>query len=107
MFLKNNLLFSYNKTTQEMRGRSMRQIAASYLQFIKDEKGLSPNTLESYSRDIRDFCDFLETLQITNPNEISHTDLMRYMSNLERRGKSNGTISRIAASLRSFFGDMY
>lgn len=85
----------------------MRQIAASYLQFIKNEKGLSPNTLESYSRDIRDFCDFLETLQITNPNEISQTDLMRYMSSLESRGKSNATISRIAASLRSFFGYMY
>lgn len=85
----------------------MRQIAASYLDYIKIEKGLSPNTLESYNRDIRDFCDFLETLQITEPNEISHTDLMRYMSALESRGKSNATISRVAASLRSFFGYMY
>lgn len=85
----------------------MREVAAKYLEFIKYEKRLSANTLESYNRDIRDFCDFLETQQISLPKEVSSTDLMRYLSTLEVSGKSNATISRVAASLRSFFGYMY
>lgn len=85
----------------------MRTTAAAYLDFIKYDRGLSENTLESYTRDLRDFCDYIETLAIHSPSEISSTDLMRYLSALELNGKSNATISRIAASLRSFFGYMY
>lgn len=85
----------------------MRKTAAQYLEFIKIDKGLSANTLESYTRDILSFCDFLETQHIEQPKEISGTDLMRFLSALELGGKSNATISRMAASLRSFFGYMY
>lgn len=85
----------------------MRKTTAQYLDFIKFDKGLSANTLESYTRDLRDFCDFLETQHIEQPKDISSTDLMRYLSALELGGKSNATISRMAASLRSLFGYMY
>ena len=91
----------------KVQGFLMRTTAAAYLNFIKYDRGLSENTLESYQRDLRDFCEYIETLSVTKPSEISSTDLMRYLSALELNGKSNATISRIAASLRSFFGYMY
>ncbi len=85
----------------------MKNAITKYFEFIQFDKALSASTMESYNRDLRHFCDFLESQKITSPTEISSTDLMRYLSALEQNGKSNATISREAASLRSFFGYMY
>ncbi len=78
-----------------------------YLNYIKYQKKLSDNTLESYTRDIRYFCDFAQLNGLNSPSEVSLTDLLRFIRELESQKKSNATISRIIASIRSFFGYMY
>lgn len=78
-----------------------------YLDYIKYQKKLSENTFESYARDLRDFCEFANLNGLKTPGEVSVTDLLRYVRELEAQKKSNATISRIIASIRSFFGYMY
>lgn len=78
-----------------------------YLNYIKYQKKLSDNTLESYTRDIRYFCDFAQLNGLNTLSDVSLTDLLRFVRELEAQKKSNATISRIIASLRSFFGYMY
>ena len=78
-----------------------------YLDYIKYQKKLSENTFESYARDLRDFCEFANLNGLSMPSEVSVTDLLRYVRELEAQKKSNATISRIIASIRSFFGYMY
>lgn len=85
----------------------MKSAVEKYLQFIEFDKGLSKNTLESYGRDLRDFIIFLESRNIVQLNAVLPTDLTRYLTTLEDLSKSKSTISRVAASLRSFFGYMY
>lgn len=78
-----------------------------YLNYIKYQKKLSDNTLESYSRDMSYFCKFAESNGLNQASEVSLTDLLRFVRELEAQNKSNATISRVIASIRSFFGYMY
>lgn len=78
-----------------------------YLNYIRYQKKLSDNTLESYSRDMRCFCEFAESNGLKQASEVSLTDLLRFVRELEAQNKSNATISRVIASVRSFFGYMY
>lgn len=78
-----------------------------YLDYIKYQKKLSENTFESYARDLRSFCEFAHLNGLNTPAEVSLTDLLRFVRELEAQKKSNATISRIIASIRSFFGYMY
>lgn len=78
-----------------------------YLDYIKYQKKLSENTFESYARDLRSFCEFAHLNGLNSPAEVSLTDLLRFVRELESEKKSNATISRIVASIRSFFGYMY
>lgn len=85
----------------------MIKLTEKYLEYIQLEKSLSKNTVESYTRDLRDLFLFLEKRDITTVSEVSAFDLMHYLSELETAGKSVATISRMAATIRSFFGYMY
>lgn len=84
----------------------MRDYIELYLVYIQSEKVLSTNTVQSYGRDLRDLFTYLNNRGLTQIQEISAYDLMSYLSALESDGKSPSTISRMAATLRSFFGYM-
>lgn len=80
---------------------------AQYFKHLRDEKNLAINTLESYERDLRQVVVFLTDQGIEQVEQVKTFDLMRYLDALEAEGKSSATISRISATLRSFFGYIY
>ena len=73
-----------------------------YEAWLAQEKRVAVNTLSSYLRDVRQFADWAgqEHLDIT---QMSQDDIRFYAQHLERKGKSNATIVRSVAALKSFY----
>ena len=76
------------------------QILAEYLDFLEIEKGLSKNTLEAYRRDLSNFFDFYNDIDIS---KIQRTQINSYVRNLHEKKYSPNSIMRKIASLRGFF----
>ncbi len=78
---------------------------AGYESWLANEKKAAVNTLSSYVRDIRQFSEWMEDRGIPLP-QATQDDVKDYARFLERHGKSNATVVRSIASLKSFYGYM-
>lgn len=74
-----------------------------YLAFLVVEKGLAPNTLESYGRDLRDFASFLGGQHISRVEDIQATAVLAYLIHLRNRGMAAASRARHLVTLRGFF----
>lgn len=74
----------------------------NFLDFLQNDKKLSDNTLQSYNRDIKLYCNYLEKNDI-DMIKTDEEDIKTYLDNLKTNGKAVSTISRNLASLRSFY----
>ena len=73
-----------------------------FLEFLQNEKKLSMNTLQSYSRDINQYQNYLDTNRI-NYVKVDNEQVTQYLNYLQEIGKKTSTISRNLASIRSFY----
>ena len=88
-----------------------KSIIQDYASFLKIERGMSPNTVASYARDVRAFFEATDLL----PREVAGEDIVRYLGGLAGRrggagksrdlprGLSKRSQARILSALRSFF----
>lgn len=79
------------------------QILSQYLDFLEIEKGLSPNTIDAYRRDLGDFLDFCCTKGAEELNSIERTHVNSYMLALHDKKYTATSVMRKIASLRGFF----
>ena len=80
----------------------MEKQVKSFLEFIKNDKKLSDNTLQSYKRDIIQFNGYLEQKKV-NYAKATKKDIEEYLEYLKEQGKKTSTVSRSLASVRSFY----
>ncbi|MFN3739396.1 MAG: site-specific tyrosine recombinase XerD [Thermodesulfovibrionales bacterium] len=73
------------------------KILRSYLDYLSAEKGLSPNTIESYGRDIKKFLFFLK-----NKTNFTRRDISLFIERLRIEGHNSSSIARYLSSIRSF-----
>jgi integrase/recombinase XerD len=74
-----------------------------FLNFLVVEKGLSPNTIEAYSRDLSQYFLFLESQGVTDVGQTQIDTLYEYLGTLRTRKLSSRTQARILSALRSFY----
>ena len=74
----------------------------NFLEFLKNEKKLSDNTLESYKRDLKQFKSFVEKYSL-HYHRINEQDIVDYLEELKSDGKKASSISRSLAAIRSFY----
>ncbi len=74
-----------------------------FINFLRVEKGLSPNTLESYSRDLIGYLRFLKTQGITSVLQTQTDTLYEYLKKLRARDLSSRSQARALSALRSFY----
>ena len=74
----------------------------SFLEFLKVEKKMSINTLQSYERDVLQFSKYLDENKL-NYAKIKQEDIKDYLNHLQEIGKKTSSISRSLASIRSFY----
>ncbi len=75
---------------------------SGYEIWLAREKRAAPNTLSSYLRDVRQFGQWAggERLSLS---QVNQEDVRQYAQNLEAKGKSNATVVRSVAALKSFY----
>ena len=71
--------------------------------YLREEKQLSENTTISYTRDIRQFSDWLKRDSNLDLIRVDREDIASYLSYMQGIGKSASTISRCAASLKCLY----
>lgn len=74
-----------------------------YLAFLVIEKGLRPKTLEAYTRDLRDFLDFLEERGRKADETTITGPLTLFLVHLHEQGLSPRSLARKTSALRGFY----
>lgn len=74
-----------------------------FVDFLKNGKSASENTVQAYRRDISQFLDFLHSIGVEEPDLASSEVLAEYTAHLQELGRSESTVSRSVASIRGFY----
>lgn len=72
---------------------------AEFLYYLRYERHLSSNTVESYGRDLQDFFRFCHD----SPNALARDSVIAYLENLRGQSRSSATIARRLAALKAFY----
>lgn len=81
----------------------MRDQLQLFIRFLSDDRGLAPNTLDSYERDIAQYLDYLEESGVGTLAETGKTHLSGYVMRQKQKGRSAATLTRSIVSLRGFY----
>lgn len=74
-----------------------------YLNFLAVERGASLNTLDAYSRDIRQFLDFAKAEGVSSPVVVGPEHVTAFLVTLRERGLSSTSLNRKLAAVRGFY----
>lgn len=83
--------------------RRWEEISRRYRIYIKLEKRLSDNTVESYMRDLQQFAHYILRMWDVPPRKVEPQMIERYMAWLFDRGREKSSQARILSGLKSFF----
>ena len=84
----------------------MNALLRRYHQYLRLEKGLSGNTLEAYTEDLRKLLDFL-SFDGQDFRTVSVDDLHQFMAGLADVGISARSMARVLSGIRSFYRFLY
>ncbi len=75
----------------------------AFLDSLAVERGLSPNTIAAYRRDLRDHLAFLVSRGLRDLAEVDESHLIVYLGQLRRSGVSPATVMRKLSAIRGFY----
>ena len=81
----------------------MENLVTAFINYLREEKKLSQNTLMSYKRDIEQYIMYLQDKNVENIQQSSKTTISTYMNHQNKQGRAITTISRSLASIRAFY----
>ena len=81
----------------------MEHLLDQFLNYLVVERGLSPNTLDSYSRDLIKYLEYLSRKGIKDINETSDLTVISFFTSLKKDGLSNRSIARNLSSIKMFY----
>jgi len=79
---------------------------AEYLQSLRTERRLSPNTSAAYSRDLAALSDFCERESVAGLSELDSYHIRRFAAESHRKGLAPRSIARRLSAVRSFLGTL-
>lgn len=77
------------------------EVIKEYIDYIKDKKRLSQNTIASYYTDIKKYSEYLVRKE-TALGDVVENDIISYIIELEKANISVSTVSRMISSIKSF-----
>ncbi|MYL48390.1 site-specific tyrosine recombinase XerD [Halobacillus litoralis] len=81
----------------------MQHALEDFFHYLTVERGLSPNTIQSYKRDLSQYDRFLQQeLGVKSWDEMTRSHIMKYLHHLNDQGRSSATIARLLSSIRLF-----
>ncbi|ABD99744.1 site-specific tyrosine recombinase XerD [Ligilactobacillus salivarius] len=82
---------------------AINNILMDYLHYLKVERGLSENTINSYGIDFKLFLEYLRENEIPSFKQVNKEVIVNYMQSEKNNNKANSSILRSVSSLRKFF----
>jgi integrase/recombinase XerC len=76
---------------------------AVFVAHLRDERGLSPHTVEAYRRDVTQFLSFAGRAGVTDPAAVEPLLLRRFLALQRTRGLAASSIARKGTALRTLF----
>jgi integrase/recombinase XerD len=83
--------------------RSHAFFLARFTDYIGLEKGLSPETIDAYQRDLARFAEYAESKAVAAPVDIAAKLLREYVYHLKDLGLSPASIRRNISAIRTYF----
>lgn len=81
----------------------MNAYIGEYTDFMKNTCHKSKNTVESYRRDVKQYITYLDETGISAITDTTQTNILSYIMLLKKRGRAASTVSRVLASIRSYY----
>ncbi len=78
----------------------------AFLDYLRVERGLSSNSIQAYSNDLKKYLQFLATRKIKDIREVKRDDIVDFLFFL-RENASISSIARILSSIRNFHRFLY
>ncbi len=78
-------------------------LIGSFIDYLNVERGLSPNTLQAYRRDLSQFRDWLKKDFL----RVNSTLIGSYLATLRERGEGSSTLNRKLSVMRMFYKFLY
>ncbi len=78
----------------------MRKLIFDFINYIRNERNLTPHTVRSYLSDLEQFADYLGDIP---PGQIDHQTLRGFLAHLMQGKVNKSSIVRKLSSIRSFF----
>lgn len=79
----------------------MEEILSEFFSHLAVERGLAPNTLAAYRRDLTDYSNFLKE-RGRDVGGVRPADILQYVEILKRKGLAEATVARRVSALRVF-----
>lgn len=80
----------------------MQQVLEGFVQHLMCERGLSPNSVEAYSRDICGFLDFLKSIEIESVSRISTDHIIQFLAYLRNKQYASSSTARALIAIKVF-----
>lgn len=74
-----------------------------FLNFLRVERHLAPNTLEAYGRDLRFFSECLNKTKVADLKRVTEADVIGFIVSLRKHGVKSRSVARGLVSVRSLF----
>ena len=71
--------------------------------FLIREKQASDNTVNAYMKDLEHFEDFVVSRGIDRITDVSNSDIVAYLMELKKQGRSKSPVNRRLTSIRTFY----
>lgn len=81
----------------------MDEYVRMYIDYLKNEKKASVNTVLSYQRDLNKMVQYFREQNIRDIKKINPTNINSYILYLERMNQASSTVSRNIASMKAFY----
>ena len=80
----------------------MNALLCDFVYYLEKDKKVAKNTLQSYTRDIKQFSDYIESKKI-EVETVNNEDIQNYVSLMQTKGKAASSVSRSLASVRALY----
>lgn len=80
---------------------------SQFMTFLKFEKGLSVNSMDSYKLDLQKYVNYLQSVNINDFGNVSYDILTQYFTDLNDLGLETATVSRYLSSIRGLHKYLY
>ncbi len=82
---------------------STQELIHRYLRYLHDERRYSAATIENYQRDILQFIEFINAINVTDCCEVDSLHVRNFAGSRRRRGISARSLHRSLSAIRGFY----